>query len=141
MTYQELKERQQGEINAFPLLFAFNNKQLQEGCDRLGVVEPETELYSIGAGGYVRRADSERFHALVDRLDEELQAAIKDPAFLLDALIYELENHEYCYTGNPAPALNALGLTLAQVKKSKQLQDTLNAAIKAVAAEAVSGGE
>jgi len=82
MTYQELN----------PLLFAFNNKQLQEGCSRLGVVEPETELYSIGAGGYVRRADSARFHALVDRLDEELQAAIKDPAFLLDALIYELEN-------------------------------------------------
>jgi hypothetical protein len=135
VNYHELKERQQSEINNFPLLFAFNEKQLAEGCDRLGVLEPEKELYSIGAGGYVRRGDSAKFNALINRLGEELEAAIKEPAFLLDALIYELENHEYIYTGNPEPALSALGLSAAEVKESEQLRNVLNQAIKAVLAE------
>ena len=29
-TYQELKKRQEGELNDFPIIFAFSNKQLEE---------------------------------------------------------------------------------------------------------------
>ncbi len=133
MDYQKFKERQQEEINAFPLIFAFNNKQLQEGCSRLGVVEPEKELYSIGAGGYVRRVDSDKFYLMFKRLDEELQEALKEPAFLLDALTYELGNHEYIFSMDPEPALNALGLSREDVKESDQLRNILNQAIKAAA--------
>jgi len=133
--YHSLKERQQEEINSFPLIFAFNDKQLQEGCARLGVVEPEKELYSIGAGGYVRRVDSDKFYLMFKRLDEELQEALKDPAFLLDALTYELANHEYIFTMDPEPALNALGLSRGDVKESDQLREILNKAIKAIEAE------
>ena len=30
MTYKELKDRQQAEINAFPFIWAFNEKQLAD---------------------------------------------------------------------------------------------------------------
>jgi hypothetical protein len=141
VNYHELKARQQSEINNFPMLFAFNNKQLQEGCERLGVLEPEKELYSIGGGGYLRREDSAKFNALINRLGEELEAAIKEPAFLLDALIYELGNHEYIYTKDPEPALSVLGLSVTDVRESEQLQDILNKAIKAVLAEGEWSGQ
>jgi hypothetical protein len=135
VNYQNFKERQQEEIDNFPLIFAFNNEQLAEGCARLGVVEPEKELYSIGAGGYVRRGDKKRFDLLFKRLEDELQEALKNPEFLLDALTYELANHEYCYTMDTEPALNALGLSREDVKESDQLREILNKAIKAIAAE------
>jgi len=101
----------------------------------MGVVEPEKELYSIGAGGYVRRVDSDKFYLMFKRLEDELQEALKEPAFLLDALTYELANHEYCYTMDTEPALNALGLSRGDVKESDQLREILNKAIKAIEAE------
>ena len=43
MTYSELKERQQQEINAFPFIWAFNESQLADGMRRLGL-DPENYL-------------------------------------------------------------------------------------------------
>ena len=35
--YQELRDRQQEEVNAFPLFFAFDKQQFAEGMSRLGL--------------------------------------------------------------------------------------------------------
>lgn len=35
--YQEMRNRQQAEINAFPMFFAFNKQQFAEGMRTLGL--------------------------------------------------------------------------------------------------------
>lgn len=69
MTYRELKERQQQEVNDFPFIWAFNEKQLAEGMQRLGL-DPATDkdkLQSIGAGGIIRKTDAEAMREMFDR--------------------------------------------------------------------------
>ena len=75
MTYKELKDRQQAEINAFPFIWAFNEKQLADGMRKLGL-NPDTDkdkLCSIGGGGIIRKTDAEAMRAMFDRHRRELQ--------------------------------------------------------------------
>jgi hypothetical protein len=133
--YYDFKQEHQKKIDNFPLLFAFNQKQFGEGCARLGVKDPQKELYSIGAGGYVRKTDSKALNDLLTGLDAAITEAMEDPAFAYDAILYELENHEYCITGDPSPALDVLGLTLDEVKASPMLLDAFNRAAAVAAVE------
>ncbi len=64
--------------------------------------------------------------------DGEMKAALKEPDFLLDALVYELNNHEYCYTGDTGPALDALGLAGVEAGEYEELHEILKTAIKTV---------
>ena len=59
----EIKKRHQEEINTFQgLFFAFSNNQLKEGLERVGLTETDTDkIYSIGAGGYIRKDRSKAF--------------------------------------------------------------------------------
>ena len=40
--YQEMRNRQQAEINAFPMFFAFNKQQFAEGMRTLGLSLSDT---------------------------------------------------------------------------------------------------
>ena len=54
-TYQELRTRQQKEVDALPLGFAFSEKQFEEMKAKLGVKE-NSELYRLGStGGFYRK--------------------------------------------------------------------------------------
>ena len=132
MTYQEFKERQQKEVNNFPIMFAFNNQQFNEGCERLGIHPDKAKegLFSIGGGGFIRKTDSETFNNMLDRLSDELSEALQIYEFALDAFRYELANHEYIITGDLEPTLSALGLTLEKVKESTDLVNALTEARK-----------
>ena len=41
--YQEMRNRQQAEVNAFPMFFAFNKQQFAEGMRKLGLSPSDTE--------------------------------------------------------------------------------------------------
>lgn len=110
MKYIELKGQIQKEVSAFPMKFAFSEKQLEEGLKELGV--KREEVVSIGAGGFMRKTDREAFHVLFKKSNERMETALKDKAFMIDALIYELGNHEYCITYDPTDTLEALGLDI-----------------------------
>lgn len=40
--YQEMRNRQQAEVNAFPMFFAFNKQQFAEGMRKLGLSPSDT---------------------------------------------------------------------------------------------------
>ena len=127
MTYSELKERQQQEINAFPFIWAFNESQLADGMRRLGL-DPEKDkdkLCSIGAGGVIRKTDAEAMRAMFDRHRRELLDAIEADStgegFIYDMFYTELANHEYSYTGDVTDAVNACGLTVEQLNANPAL--------------------
>ena len=128
--YAILSDRQQAEVNAFPLMFAFSQKQFDEGMARWGLKPTDTDkILSIGGGGYVRKSDRDALHAMFNRHREEMQAAIDaDPTgegFILDMFRYELDNHEYSYTHDLEPALDALGLTWEEVQQDPRLKHGL----------------
>ena len=135
--YSVLRARQQKEIDAFPFMFAFNQKQFDEGMIRLGLKPTDTDkIYSIGAGGYTRKTDSPALHEMLDRHAAEMQAAIDadetGEGFVLDMFIYELDNHEFSYTWDMEPALDALGLTMEQVAGDPKLLNGLHLARKVI---------
>jgi hypothetical protein len=134
--YYTLKERQQKEVDLFPLFFAFNKKQFAEGMAKFGFQPEETDkIYRLGdTGGYYRCTDGERLFEMFARHEKEMQEAIDgDPTgegFILDMFAYELANHEYIVTGDEEDALNALGLTWEDIEKDKRLRHGFHLAEK-----------
>ena len=124
--YRLLTAKHEKEINEFPFMWAFNQKQFDEGMRRLGLEPTDTDkIYSIGAGGFIRKTDADAMHELIKRHTAERQAAIAadetGEGFILDMFTYELDNHEYCITRDLEPTLDALGLTVEEVNSSPAL--------------------
>ena len=135
--YKILTDRQQAEVDAFPLMFAFSQKQFDEGMIRWGLKPTDTHLIlRIGAGGFVRKSDRDALHEMFNRHRAELQAAIDaDPTgegFVKDMFLYELDNHEFSYTWDLEPTLDALGLTLDEVVENTKLHRGLIEARKII---------
>jgi hypothetical protein len=118
-TYLEQKKRHQDEFSAFTgIFFAFSNDQFSEGMRKLGLEPGDTgKIFSLGAGGYISKERSNEFHALMKRHGEERKQLKKNVQALIDAIVYELQNHEYCITGDPTSALDALDLTIETIDK------------------------
>jgi len=120
MTYTELKKQVEKDINDFPIFFAFNDEQFIEGKAKIGV-NNNSELLSIGAGGYIKKVDRDSFHEIFINQKKRLKTFLKDKENLKNSLIYELSNHEYCITHDEREALAALGLKLGKLN-SEQLE-------------------
>lgn len=115
MKYTEQKETHAKELNEFPgLFFAFSAEQLKKGIERVGA-SPEDKVVSIGGGGYLLNSKVREFEEMMERHEAEKKEIKKDPKILLEALIYELNNHEYSYTQDVSDALAALDLTIEEV--------------------------
>lgn len=132
MKYTELKAKHQAEVNAFPLGFAFSEKQFNEMMANWGLTPDDTDkIYSICIGGYVRKSDSAAMHEMFDRHKAEHEAAMQDDEYLFSMFNYELANHEYCVTYDVTDALDALGLTLDEINSNPIMADALKRAIAA----------
>lgn len=109
-TYTQQKKRHQDEISGFDGLFwAFSNEQLEEGKKKLNC--ENKDLISIGAGGFILRTQVTAFKDCMDRHSRERKDLKKNVKIFYDALVYELNNHEYCITYDTTDALESLGLT------------------------------
>lgn len=127
--YHEMKQRQEKEINSFPMFFAFTEKRFDEGMRKLGLDPGDTsKIYATGSGGYYRKDDAQKLHDMVSRFKTELQEAMQDEDFAFQAFDYELANHEYNYTWDHASTLEALGLTEEEVLSSPMLTRVLKKA-------------
>lgn len=136
-TYQELRNRQQQEVNAFPMVFAFSDKQFVEAMRELGLDPSETDkIYALpGTGGFYRRSDAPALHEMFDRHERERQEAIAadetGDGFVFQMFRDELANHEYNYTGELDETIEALGLTVEEINSSPKMLHGLEKAIKA----------
>lgn len=133
--YAELRNRQQEEFNALPLGFAFGDKQFEEMMKKWGL-DPEKDLdkiYSVGYGGYIQKKDAELLHKTRERHDAEMEAAIEADKtgedFIYQMFLYELDNHEYGYTGDTEDTLDALGYTAEEVLGDPRLKRGIEKAV------------
>ena len=109
ITYTELKAKQAKTFNDFPCIFAFNNKQLEEGLEKLGAkIE---DVYSGQAGMVYKKNDSKKLIDMMETFDKEMEQNLKNDDFLFSAALYEIGNHEYIYTYDLGEALAPLGLS------------------------------
>lgn len=123
--YRQMRKRQQAEIDAVPMKFAFSNQQLLDALNEWGFgiesLESEKakrilndEVISVTGGGLIRREDEERLVEICGRHSDEFWAAIDEDesgeGFVYEMFSVELENHEYGYTGDVSETLDALGL-------------------------------
>ena len=92
--YLALVERHREELEAFPIIYAFDEKRLEEGLKKLGAKKEECVSY-LGIGDVMRKADVPAFEAMGERHHEELMRAMKDEEFAEAAFLYEMDNHEY----------------------------------------------
>lgn len=79
--YKELRDRQQAEVNALPLGFAFGKSQFDEMMRGWGL-DPEKDLdkiVSIGAGGYIQKKDRSLMHETFDRHRREPGRRLSPP--------------------------------------------------------------
>lgn len=136
-SYLSLKHKQEEEFNAFPMVFAFNDKQFKEAMQKLGLTEADTDkVYKVNGGGLYRKTDAEALREMGERHSGEMAAAIEADEtgedFIFDMFAYELANHEYSYTWEIDSTLSALGLTREAVAANKKLAHGLEKAKKYV---------
>lgn len=134
-SYEELKAKRQAEFNTFPLGFAFSQKQFEEMMLEWGLqIDDYDKIYSLPGGGFLRKSDEAAFDEMIERLDkahEEAMANDKDgTGYIYDMFSTELADHEYGYTYELDETLDALNLTLDQIKKRKNLRAGLNKALR-----------
>lgn len=117
--YEQLKKRQQEEINAFPMHFAFGDEQIERKIKELKLSkDPKKraeQIVYIGAGGFVLKEDYPALLDMFKRHQRERIEAMTDEEngakYLYDMFRYELKNHEYGYTVDASDTLEALGIT------------------------------
>jgi hypothetical protein len=116
--YLDFKKRQQKEFEDFPIAYAFNDKQLEEALEKLGATKEEC-ISVFGHGDIVRRQDAKDLVKLFTRHDKELKEKLKsDPEFAYEAILYEMDNHEYAINwSGDEDVLAALGISFEFIRK------------------------
>lgn len=134
--YLEMRDRHQEEINAFPMKFAFSDKQFEEGMIELGLKPTDTDkIYRFGySGGFYRKEDSPRLLEIIERHTKELEDAVEDEEtgeeYCYQMFLYELANHEYGYTRDLDDTFNALGLEKEEFDRSENMKKGLARALE-----------
>ena len=111
MNYQELKDKHTKEFSEVPIFWAFSNEQFAEGLKKQNIVKGE-KLVSIGAGGYLRKADVPILDEVIKKHKAEKKEFKKQDKELIKAIESELGNHEYIITYDPSDTIAALDLDM-----------------------------
>ena len=92
--YEKMITRFQKEVNAFPMIFAFSDRQMKEALKKLNV--SVDDIMSIpNSVGYILKTDYSKWEEMINRQSSEIKEAMKDRVFAEGAFRYEMDNHEY----------------------------------------------
>ena len=121
MTYKDFINKKQKDKNIKGLFFAFNQKQFEEGCEKVGASK-DNKVVSIGAGGYILKSELENFRNTIDENKKSLKELLRDKKFAEEAFEYELNNTEYCITQNENDALRQLGIEFEFLEENNLIE-------------------
>ena len=133
-SYQQIKERHQAEVNAFPLGAAFSDKQLAEMMAQFGLPNDKTgyaQIVSLGYGVFIKRADVPAWREMANRHEAEMKEYRKNRKALKDAFIFEFRNHESQFNLDEETICNCVGYSWEEVKADPELHKIFNDAYRA----------
>lgn len=121
MRYLDMKTKHQARIDALPIQFAFSNEQFEEGMRELGLSPTDTDkVCVIPYGGFILKTDRDLVLNAFKETNREMSEALSnDDDFCIEALVYEMGNHEYGYTMDPDDTLESLGLSLEDERTNR----------------------
>lgn len=123
MSYLELKRKHQDELSKFPLFFAFNEFQFEDGMNKLGLKPSETDkINRINACCYCKKSDSKSYKNMYKRFALEKREALKDDNYVLEMFQCEMKNHEYDLTHDDKEVIEACGLDMFEMNSSQRLR-------------------
>jgi len=119
MNYKKHREEFQEKVNNFPLIWAFSEKQLLEGMEKMGWKD-KSELCSIEAGGVIKKSDLAEWKKLLKDDYDEIKNYLKtDDEYLESAIRYHIINEECCYTGNFDVVIETLGISMKDEREKR----------------------
>lgn len=138
-TYSQMMNRQQNEYQKFSdqyLIFAFTMQQLEEQKIKKGFA-PNADLVNLLIpGAFIQREDLQKYKEFTQHLANEQQAAIDadttGDGFIYQMFKYELNNHEFSYTGELGETLESVGLDLDEIHANKALLHGLTKAAQEI---------
>lgn len=93
--YLLLKGKHQEELSNFPIVYAFNEQQLEEALEKLGASKEEC-VTVFGHGDIVKKTNAKALIDMLKRHTAEMKAKlVEDKDFAEAAFLYEMDNHEY----------------------------------------------
>lgn len=127
MKYYEFKEKNNKEFHNFiskNVFFAFSEKQFKEGLEKFNIKEEEIKdkLYSYIGGGYILKSAVQEEKQILKRQHRLLNKYLNNYKNLVNALEYEMNNHECGYTGDYLDGLYPLGYGIKDLQKDKRLR-------------------
>ena len=126
MNYRTFKGKNYKPLHDFiskNVFFAFSDKQYQEGLQKMGIApdDAKNKLHRYYGGGFIL-IESEKEHEKISKrchkVERKYLSKFKN---LINALEYEMNNHECGYTGRYSDGLRALGYSLKDLEKNKKL--------------------
>lgn len=94
--YSNLLNAHRKELDSFPIVYAFNEQQLQEGLKKLGVDNVKECVTIFGHGDIVKKSDADKYIKMLERHSNEIKKLIvSDERIAETAFRYEMDNHEY----------------------------------------------
>jgi len=130
MRYYEHKAKTQKIINAVPMHFAFGNDQFAKKLEELNCTVDD--LIGLPAGGFMLKSEAHLFKEAVDKCEKLNAEFMGTDEGMLDALEFELANHEYCITHDEDDALMALGLSKSDERVARLLPQAIDSYLSAV---------
>ena len=124
--YLQLQKKHEKEINSFPIFFAFDDEQFNEGLKKLNTTKEN--LRSTNFGGFIKSEDIKKYQDMLLNQTKEHKKAMKGEVYVYQMFRYELANHEFIITYDEEDTLNCLNLTFEDVKKSDFLFKQFNKA-------------
>lgn len=141
--YAVFTAQQQKKVDDFVnanMFFAFNNQQFEEGMKKFGLnSKKDSDLKKVCrtfGGGIILKEKLEEYHTLFDQLADEKHAYIcESEENAYDAMLYELQNHEYCVTLDPSDAIRDLGLSVDEINGNEMLKKAFSKACRVASKE------
>lgn len=125
--YKQYKQNRQDNFNKLPIYWAFGEQQFKELLERLNLKDTKEDLeklINIGCGGIMKKCDLYLLenHNKTFSTDKLLFWLTHNFKFAYNALLYEMNNHEYYYTCDISDTLGALNLTYEDIEKNAYLK-------------------
>ena len=127
MKYVDFKEKNDKAFHDFiskNVFFAFSDEQFKEGLKKFNIKENEVadKLYRYVGGGFMLKSAAKEEKEILKRQHRIANKYFNNYKNLVDALVYEMFNHECGYTGSYTEGLYALGYGFEDLKKDKRLR-------------------